>query len=494
MIKRNKIAVLLITAILIFTFIPLCTAGADDLKDLIDYSDGSTTYNELPASDLLREAAKVTVLPVEEEYLSSSDITLRYSDVIPDGSVLYEATGNGLRVTATPYSYVAVNGETVSWIPVAVTVNGVKKTFSDGVYEAEFEGITDEKACEILTEYKTEIAVPPSVLNALANAGYNEGIRVFEKLVDIDAAISEYNRELEIYENDREARDACKNSIKVLESVFVADSVGHVMYETLIGGTVASVIANKDQLVDYGVNEEVIDNAGESTERLIAVLTPYNSLTTEKERFEYYKENYDEIKSQFTRLCDSLYLLANNGLIRKELTKREKLERYYQFVAQLYVISAGLDDEVTYSEEWNVRGKAVTDVLEDVQIVTDLDASDPEDLTYPDSIKPVEPEIPEITELELAIFEGFSDGTLDQRVINVSEALTFTASVLRPAEEPEFIRGDVNNDGAVNNKDVVALFKAVSSGEYGYNKVADFNEDGAVNNKDVVALFKHVSS
>ena len=55
-------------------------------------------------------------------------------------------------------------------------------------------------------------------------------------------------------------------------------------------------------------------------------------------------------------------------------------------------------------------------------------------------------------------------------------------------------KGDANGDGSINNKDVVALFKLVSSGEVTENiNVCDFNGDGAVNNKDIVALFKFVS-
>ena len=56
--------------------------------------------------------------------------------------------------------------------------------------------------------------------------------------------------------------------------------------------------------------------------------------------------------------------------------------------------------------------------------------------------------------------------------------------------------GDVNRDGIVNNKDVVALFKyinnAITADEIELD-AADINGDGTINNKDVVALFKIVS-
>ena len=55
--------------------------------------------------------------------------------------------------------------------------------------------------------------------------------------------------------------------------------------------------------------------------------------------------------------------------------------------------------------------------------------------------------------------------------------------------------GDIDGDGEVNNKDVVTLFRYVSSGIKAEDESKyDFNGDNEVNNKDVVALFRTVSS
>ena len=57
------------------------------------------------------------------------------------------------------------------------------------------------------------------------------------------------------------------------------------------------------------------------------------------------------------------------------------------------------------------------------------------------------------------------------------------------------LQGDINGDGKVNNKDVVSLFRYVSSGAAdGDPRVYDVTGDGKINNKDVVALFRAVSS
>lgn len=54
--------------------------------------------------------------------------------------------------------------------------------------------------------------------------------------------------------------------------------------------------------------------------------------------------------------------------------------------------------------------------------------------------------------------------------------------------------GDINDDGSVNNKDVVSLFKHLSGWDGEINMAAaDVNRDGSINNKDVVYLFKYLS-
>ncbi len=568
---RKRITALFITAAMALGSLPLtvfaAASGAEDReKELgahIDYSDGTGIYKEIAAADLLRTATGITVTPAEKEYFTICDITLRYSDNVPAGSVSYQKTGDGCLITASPYSYNAQNGETVSWIPKSVTVNGAKKTFADDTYEALFTGLSDEEPFEILTEYAASVTVPKPVLTALANAGYEEGKRVIdEKKAYGDSltayetaresyeseysayldksngyraylrALARYNAEKaeydayiaakEKYENDCAAwlsyadayeayereladfevknayyteqyslyaesyaeRDACRESMEVLNSIFVRDSAGHAMYNTLKGNTVAEVVSRKNELVEYGVNEEYIDNAGDATNRLTAVLTPYSALKTESERFSYYRENYGEISSQFTRLFSALYSLANTALVRMELQKREKLERYYQFVAQLYVISAGLDDNVTFSDEWNVRGICAADVLESVQIVEDKNASDPTGHEYPVNVelpeKPVRPgepekpdkpqfdyteEIPEpsappaavdepdepekplgkrpdapvFTSHQTALENGINDSTLKKRAFGTPQPLTLKTTVSRTAVPSSYV-------------------------------------------------------
>ncbi|MBQ7700711.1 MAG: hypothetical protein IJT49_10285 [Clostridia bacterium] len=59
----------------------------------------------------------------------------------------------------------------------------------------------------------------------------------------------------------------------------------------------------------------------------------------------------------------------------------------------------------------------------------------------------------------------------------------------------EVLRGDLDGDGQITNKDVVLLFRYVSGTEKAEDEtVYDFDGDGNVDNKDVVALFRYASS
>ncbi len=90
--------------------------------------------------------------------------------------------------------------------------------------------------------------------------------------------------------------------------------------------------------------------------------------------------------------------------------------------------------------------------------------------------------------------EGFVQITYEPEEYAEQENWDADGTVYRWRVMKDFVPGDVNGDGSVNNKDVVALFKYVSGSEVAVNVIAlDINGDGSVNNKDVVALFKYVS-
>ncbi len=58
-----------------------------------------------------------------------------------------------------------------------------------------------------------------------------------------------------------------------------------------------------------------------------------------------------------------------------------------------------------------------------------------------------------------------------------------------------YLPGDINNDGTVNNKDITRLLKHLSNWDVEVNENAlDVNGDGSINNKDVTRLLKYMSN
>ena len=68
------------------------------------------------------------------------------------------------------------------------------------------------------------------------------------------------------------------------------------------------------------------------------------------------------------------------------------------------------------------------------------------------------------------------------------------ASIIGPSVSSAAL-GDVNNDGEIDNKDVVVLFRYLSGADVQIAEdAADINQDGGLNNKDVTALFRCLAS
>jgi hypothetical protein len=85
-------------------------------------------------------------------------------------------------------------------------------------------------------------------------------------------------------------------------------------------------------------------------------------------------------------------------------------------------------------------------------------------------------------------------------------AITFTASdatmtseetytLTLDVTETAFTAGDVNDDGAVNSKDVTVLKRYIAKwpGVTVNTAAADVNNDGAVNSKDVTVLKRYIA-
>ena len=130
-------------------------------------------------------------------------------------------------------------------------------------------------------------------------------------------------------------------------------------------------------------------------------------------------------------------------------------------IAPVYTIKFVDHDGTVISEATYLYGETVT-------VPADPTREEDEDYTY--------------------TFKGW-----DKTVTAVEGDETYTAEY-DSTEKPKFLPGDINGDGEVDNKDVVALFRYVSGYDDSVNEIAlDTNGDGEADNKDVVFLFRYFS-
>ncbi len=70
---------------------------------------------------------------------------------------------------------------------------------------------------------------------------------------------------------------------------------------------------------------------------------------------------------------------------------------------------------------------------------------------------------------------------------NIDELKKAIEEASKTPEEPEFVKGDLNNDGKADPNDAVMVISLFLEGAE-YNKAADYNEDGKVDPNDAVAI------
>ncbi len=234
-----------------------------------------------------------------------------------------------------------------------------------------------------------------------------------QKLAAYEAAYATYVQEkeayltaLSLYETNAAQIATALDVLATLDSAFARNSQGKQMYATLVGDTVASVVNRRAELEGIaGCDVADIDTADACTAVLQELLTRYSQLGSLPDRFAFYQAHYTELRDNFQRLCGSLRSLYTVDAVKNALIVEGKLERYIEFLLQLYVISTGLDDATDRGDPkaWTVYGRydsayygnipyVYTD-LEEIQRPTDKNNADPTGVVCP-SVRLPKPEEP----------------------------------------------------------------------------------------------------
>ncbi len=514
------LALLLLTVTLLFPLMAVSmnavsnpTAGRDEIQqdtpvydapadlrippELADFSNpDSEATVELSASAFVSLLTGDTLSNAESSYLDSmlADRPFQYGNAIPIRTVETTYEHNTLTIIAHPHSYVAVNGETVTWYPASATLGGTNlplRSFgTDGTKKCILDNVPESESSRLEVRYTCSVAVPPEVADAYINyawsyadrlanthaayeahlaayeaycvyltekaaydlaytewqaylvarekydkqqaayTAYEQAMKVYrEQLAAYEAyqtalrdyeqkqiayeqayatyvkELNAYNEALPLYETNQAQLQRAADILATLDSAYVFNSRGKQMYATLIGDTVATVVDRKSELVSVGkCDPKDIDTAAVSTAILQDLLTQYKDIKELPDRFAFYRTHYSEICRNFIDLYGSLRSLYNNEVVKSTLINYNKLERFIEFLSQLYVISTGLDDTQNRADDWVIYGRydsayfgnkphTFKTELEPEQIPPDRNNADPTGETCPPTVlpKPTEP-------------------------------------------------------------------------------------------------------
>lgn len=197
--KRTGVFCLLLFVCLLFCTTLLPTAGAFDGFDGDFSRPGSSSTVTVGAEDVL-SALGYSVTDTESDYLTSCvPVWLRYEDKISTETVTPHFVGGVLTVYVRPYTYLAANGESVTWIPTEVTVADRTEpcVLSEDAYIAVFSGVTEDLSLVATVRYETTFRIPKASVAALANLTYEEAVTVKE---NYDAAMRDYREEKTAYD------------------------------------------------------------------------------------------------------------------------------------------------------------------------------------------------------------------------------------------------------------------------------------------------------
>ena len=204
----------------------VCQTPARAAEATLDYGRGVESDKSLSASALFSAIFGETEVPLSEAEKNALDalsgVALQYNDSVPPQ--LVERSYNGdlgvFTVRAQSYDYVAQNGETVSWVPVRVSLNGGEKRSFDeknelGEYSCAFGDIWNSDEIQVDVDYAWQVEIPVETADGLLTLPYTVGREALEALNAYNAAKSQYDGEKAAYDaylSEKAAYDEAKTA------------------------------------------------------------------------------------------------------------------------------------------------------------------------------------------------------------------------------------------------------------------------------------------
>ena len=121
-------------------------------------------------------------------------------------------------------------------------------------------------------------------------------------------------------------------------------SLSRTISGAILGDSVTQVLAQTEALVLAGAERSAVNRANDATVVLRDLLTRYNELTTDEERYMFYITCYEQLRFNFCALLRTLDYFYDYDLVRMEIKRRNRVEQYEILLAQLYYLCNALEN------------------------------------------------------------------------------------------------------------------------------------------------------
>ncbi len=174
------------------------------------------------------------------------------------------------------------------------------------------------------------------------------------------------------------------HQLTVMDRMFITSDIsGYSFAGVLNSGPANFILENKTLLQQVqGVKEEDVDTAVKATRALQSLVPAYEVLTDREDKYEYYKTYGAEILGHTEALYDSIISLGKIPYVYQEIQDRGGLEAYLQFLANLYVQSRLMDDQLDLDLTISHHGYPLSVIIDPELLMPDTNQMAPLD-AYP---------------------------------------------------------------------------------------------------------------
>lgn len=274
--------------------------GTGDDRDTILFADA--------LFDLLYPDAPALTIGEAAYLRGETSLALRYRSDIPDSLVntVYNGDAGTLTVTVPAHSYVAENGETVTWVPVSVSMDGAPAIgFSeqDGQYTATYGDLWYSDAFDLTVTFVWNGVIPAPAADALLTASGSAASAAV-------AALGAYVPEKANYDANKAAYDAYVGAAAVYgENKAAYDA--YLARKAAYDAEAAAYGAYLAEKADYDAKIGAYEENRERQETYERALTAYYAYEEQRKQNTVLYDKYEEYRDAITQITARLGILES---------------------------------------------------------------------------------------------------------------------------------------------------------------------------------------